>query len=128
MQQFLTDSQDKRGGSSKTEPSTETRAVEVYSPPMGGRPNKGGASPKGARRKCCVIVQPAAACTSALPASTLCVDLKGWPAGLMTWGDWLDAGGPLDATERLPIGGAWCWHGAGTVVLGGSVQRPGALA
>ena len=75
-----------------------------------------------------LISEPAHYCTSNVQPGTLCVDLKGWPEGVMTWGDWLDAGGPIDATERLPSGGAWSHQLTFGHLTGGSVQRAGALA
>lgn len=75
-----------------------------------------------------LVVQPASACTSATCAAALCVDLKGWPEGRVTWAEWLDAGGPIDATDRLPIGGAWSHQLTFGHLTGGSVQRAGALA
>lgn len=74
------------------------------------------------------LVQLATACTSSCTPSALCVDLKGWPEGLCTWADWLNAGGPIDATDRLPMGGAWSHQYLQAHVLGGSVQRAGAVA
>ena len=54
--------------------------------------------------------------------------LKGWPEGLMTRSNWLDAGGPLDAPMSLPKGGAWSQPVHDMTVLGGSSYRDGAFA
>ena len=75
-----------------------------------------------------LLVQPASACTSSSTPAALSVDLKGWPEGWCTTADWLDAGGPIDATDHLPMGGAWSHQYLQAHVLGGSVPRAGALA
>ena len=75
-----------------------------------------------------LLVQPASHCTSSVVLSALCVDLTGWPEGWCTRADWLDAGGPIDATDHLPMGGAWSHQYLQAHVLGGSVPRAGALA
>lgn len=75
------------------------------------------------------IAQPPSACMTA-GTGPWSGDLAGWPEGRVTRQEWLDSGGPLDAPDRLPAGGAWGWHSTAhdCAVTGGSVQRAGALA
>lgn len=74
------------------------------------------------------LIQPATACITGSTDATLSFDLLGWSEGLVTLGDWIGHGGPIDATDRLPSGGAWAHAWPGGCLLGASVQRPGALA
>lgn len=73
------------------------------------------------------LVENPQACTST-HSGVLHLGLKGWPEGLVTGGEWLDAGGPIDATDKLPKGGAWGVLVHSTRVVGFSVSRPGAFA
>ena len=75
-----------------------------------------------------LLVQPASHCTSSTSLPALCTDLKGWAEGICTSDDWLCTGGPIDATDRLPMGGAWSHQYLQAHVLGGSVMRAGAPA
>ena len=75
-----------------------------------------------------LISEPAHYCTSNVQPGPLCVDLKGWPEGVMTWGDWLDAGGPIDATDHLPAGSARNHDLTFATLHRFSVQRPRAVA
>lgn len=53
-------------------------------------------------------------------------DLAGWSEGKVTFGEWLDAGGPLDAPDELACGGAWNLEfPGGAHMLGFSVNRSG---
>lgn len=74
------------------------------------------------------LVQPALVCTSSTIPPALAVLLKGWLEGQCTTGEWLDTGGPIDATDRLPMGGAWSRQHLQAHVLGGSVLRGGGVA
>jgi hypothetical protein len=75
-----------------------------------------------------ILAEPQYYCTSNVQPGTLSVDLKGWPEGLMTWGDWMDPSGPLDATEHLPAGGARNHDLSFATLQRFSVQRPRAVA
>lgn len=74
------------------------------------------------------LVEPPTYCTSSTPAASICVALKGWPEGLVTSAEWLDNGGPLDATDHLPIGGAYNHDLSFTTLRRFSQARPGAAA
>jgi len=55
--------------------------------------------------------------------------LIGWKAGRVRKEDWLDAGGPLDATPRIPNGGTANWTVTGRVYcIFGADLRPGVLS
>ena len=85
-------------------------------------------SPAAAGQPAKPLAEPPHYCTSSIQPGTLAVDLKGWPEGLMTWGDWLDQGGPLDATDHIPAGGARNHDLTFATLHRFSVQRPGAWA
>jgi hypothetical protein len=51
-----------------------------------------------------IIVQPAVACTTGY-IGDIYSSLKCWPEYLVTVGEWLNQGGPLDAPSSLPMGG-----------------------
>lgn len=55
-----------------------------------------------------LLVEPASRCTNGgtRPSS---LALVGWLQGLVTTHDWLDAGGPIDATGNLPAGCCWAY-------------------
>lgn len=76
-----------------------------------------------------VLVQDPAAITSGYN-SVRSPDLAGWNEGLVSREEWLAAGGPLDATDRLPCGSAWAWESSSfnCRVHYGSVLRFGAVA
>lgn len=74
------------------------------------------------------LAEPINYCTSSTPAATLFADLKGWPEGIVTGAEWLDNGGPLDATDHLPAGGARNHDLTFATLQRFSVQRPGAMA
>lgn len=76
-----------------------------------------------------VLVQETAAITSGFN-TVRSPDLQGWNEGIVTRQEWLDAGGPLDATDRLPTGSAWAWESSSfnCRVHYGSTLRDGAMA
>lgn len=77
-----------------------------------------------------LLIQPASACMTGV-ARCLFPYLQGWLEATVSADEWLVAGGPLDATDKLPMGGAWRFLDDGRPgsmsVIGHSVFRAGAL-
>lgn len=103
--------------SSNCEPSPQVGTVSSDSHPQRVHPKEGLAP----------ITQPALQLASGVAARAIYSSLTGWNEGEVSHAEWMDTGGPLDATDHLPYGAAWAHHCAATFVLGASVQRPGAL-
>lgn len=79
-----------------------------------------------------LINEPTTYCTSGGNRVGAC-SLIGWSEGLVSTDDWLRAGCPLDAPDRLPAGGCWAWRAESAVptethCLYGSTLREGVLA
>ena len=78
-----------------------------------------------------LVSEPATHCTTGGGPIDAC-SLIGWSEGLVAADDWLRAGCPLDAPDRLPVGGCWAWQADSgepreTHCLYGSTLRAGAL-
>lgn len=80
------------------------------------------------------LAEPTARCTSQTQHNDVCTALIGWPEGSIWPGLWLDAGGPIDATAHIPVGGAQgkTLHNrhtpGGVHVLSGCIARDGGQA